>query len=153
MLQAAITFADHHGHEDIAVHRRFFGTWFEEGNLSFTNFLHISDNALHVHIWYFAGHDKIMRDAMRIKSRQRKITHLYRVINQFIIIGSDISTKAIAFGFQLRQGCGNTPGFAGDIVRALDINHMGIHLLTMHAEEHAGAIEEAVTLIEMGCTD
>ncbi len=71
------------------------------------------------------------------------------MVDQFIVIGRHIAAEAVALGLQFRQRRGHAPAGGGRVGRALDLDRVGGLLLPHHAQEHTGAVEKAVGLVQV----
>ncbi len=71
------------------------------------------------------------------------------MVDQFVVVGGDITAKGTALGFQRRQRGSDTPGVKGIALRTLDIDDVRGIFLADHAQEYAGAVEETVGLVQM----
>ena len=149
MFQAAVTVADGHGHEHIAVHRGFFRLRLEEGDLRFADGFQVAAQTIQVQVRHLARDDDIVRHAMRLEGGQREVAHFHRVVDQLIVVGRLVAAETIALRLQFRQGGGHAPGLAGRILRLHDVHLVRLGFLPQYAQEHAGAVEEAVILVQV----
>jgi hypothetical protein len=122
----------------------------EKRDLRFTDLLQVSLQARHVQIGHAARDDDVVRDAVRGKGGQREVAHFDGVVDQFVVVGGDIGAKAIAPGAPLRQRRRHAPGTRRWITGPLDVDLVRSRFLAQHAQEHAGPVEEAMRLIEVG---
>jgi hypothetical protein len=86
----------------------------------------------------------------------REVAHLDRVVDQFVVVGRRVKAEAMAFGlaapsrrappavpWRRASPCSALP------FRRLDIDKAGRFLLSDHAQEGAGAVEEGVRLVKV----
>ena len=89
---------------------------------------------------------------MRLEGRQREVADFDRVVDQFVVVGGDIACRsrsarrrARGSAVATRQVCA-----AASPAGARMSTSCGACSWPGHAQEHAGAVEEAVGLVEMG---
>jgi hypothetical protein len=121
----------------------------EERNLCFADGFQVSLQARHVQVRHAARDDDVVRDAVRLERGQFEIAHFDRVVDQLIVVGRAIGAEAIALGARFFHRGRHAPGAGSRIGRPLDVDLVRRRFLPHHAQEHAGAVEEAVGLVQV----
>ncbi|MNQ77235.1 hypothetical protein D3C85_920950 [compost metagenome] len=156
MLQPAVTVARHHRHEDVAVgtvqERRALRARFEERDLCLADLLHVVGDARQIQIRRDAGEHQFVLGPMGDETRHLRRAHLDGMVDQRVVVRRQVQAEAVAAGrafvaVGFRKAGVDLPAL--DAARRRQVHQAGQVVLAMHAQENAGAIEEAVSFVQM----
>ena len=156
MLQAAVAVARDHGHKHIAVcaveKGRAPGARLEQGDLGFANGLHVPGDALEIQPGDLAGEHQFVQGAVRGEADDLRRAHLHRIVDQRVVVRRPIQAETVsprralhAAGFGQRGV--DLPVFQPG--RGDEIEQAGFVFLPLDAQEHAGAVEESMRLVQV----
>ncbi len=151
MLKAAVAVADGRREEDIAVHRRRLA---EEADLPLADRFEVGQQAVHVAI-VAAGDGHRVGHAAGVELAQGEAAHLHGVVDQLVVVLGPVQAEAVALGGALlasgfRQAGGNAPAGVFQALGWEDVHPMGLAFVAVGGQKDAGAVEEAVGLVEVG---
>ena len=150
VFEPAVAVADDHGEEDVARHGRRAA---EQVDLPLADACEVGTQARGVAV-VPAGEDHIVGDAAGGEGGEGEVAHLDRVVDQRVVILGPVEAKAVARGGAVDAGgfgqCGgDTPLANGLPHRRTQVDQAGLLFLPLDREEQAGAVEEAVGLVQM----
>ena len=105
MLQPAITIVDSIEHEQVIVKRRFLVAM-PKADFRFTNLFCVGQQPGTVKTRQGTRHHKAVRHTGGGKRSAPECSHLDRAIDQLVIVGRPISSKALPVDLLRRQACG-----------------------------------------------
>ncbi|KAG1257744.1 hypothetical protein G6F65_015801 [Rhizopus arrhizus] len=156
MLQAAVAVARHHGHEDVAVgtvqERRAFRAGLEERDLRLADLFHVARDAGQIQVRRHAGKHQFVFRAVGRERRHMRRAHFHGMVDQRVVIRRQVQAEAVAAGGALVAAGFGQAGVdlpAVQAARRRQVHQAGQVVLAMHAQEHAGAVEEAVAFVQM----
>ncbi|EWS52866.1 hypothetical protein X551_04348 [Methylibium sp. T29] len=141
VLQAAVAVVHRVEQKDVALERRLLAA-VPEGDLRLADAPGVGQQALAVEAGQHSGHDELVRHPRRLEAAAPEAAQLHRVVDQFVVAGRLVVRAGE------RQRCCDlpAPGQPGDP------QPVRLVLASVHAQEHAGAVEEAAPGIEVGRT-
>jgi hypothetical protein len=95
------------------------------------------------------GNGDFVPRAGRLKMGERKSAHLNGVINEFVVVGGAIATKAVGFCVRSWQRGGHSPSLAQGRRGRFKNDVTGLIFAAHDRQKHAGSIKKSVTRIEM----
>ena len=107
-----------------------------------------------------AGNRHFVRHAASFEAEMGEGAHLDRMVDQLVVVGGAVEAEAqcrgsaalSTFSARRRERSGHAPALEFASGRWLQVDEAGRVLLAEHAQEDAGAVEEAVCRVEVGAT-
>ena len=104
-----------------------------------------------------SGDGDFVRNAAGFESGVAEVAHFDRVVDQLVVVLRAVKAEAMAFGLAApvvaavcrAHCCGDAPVLVALAFRRLDIDKARRILLSDHAQEGAGAVEEGVRLVKV----
>ena len=145
MFESAVAFTDRRDQKQVTRHRCRLA---EEVDLPFADPLQVGAQALGIAV-VLAGEGDFVQYAAGGETHQGEFAHFDGVIDQFVVIFCLVKPETLRRGILCFECRGDAPMAERRIVRWPDIDQAGLRFLPEHAQKDAGAVKEAVCLIEM----